>query len=723
MRRVTRIAIVVAAAILAHAPAARCFAQADASLHGTVRDKDTNEPIAFVTVTLDSSVVRLSTSDGYFSFGSVPAGRHVLAFHHIAYKERLLTVEWPAARRPLVVLLEPSQFTVEGIVVQGERPPPSLPAGTVTVTREAATDAPGNIASDPLRTVQSQPSCASDGVDFLSKTAVRGGDTEEHRVYFDGYPLVHYAHAGGFTGVVYDDMLESTALIPGATPLQYTGTLSGVILEEPVASDTTFGSFRYDVTSMAAGISHGVGSSVAVQLAAKSNYFNLPAYQELGVDSRSFRDALGRVILFPRTSLTATATILAATDTEVGDVFAGAGLERDVTSVLAGVDLSWRPAGWHISARPYHSTYDSHDALTFRQRERRHRLDDSRLRFSIERVAPDFGVTVTGEVGSIHHDGSGGALRDTPASASAQIRLLGGEAVAVVAGFGGSREPWTADFEPEAYGSLRLALGKAATLSAAFRRSHQTPFIFSQRRYFASIPVDAGDLVENYAGSWRDAPAVRMDQTSVEATVALPFRCAVVGNAFHRRYHHLLTWDWTDLTSVEAVRSDGDGHGYGYEVSLVRDDPGFLSVMAAVSSARVWKREGTLPEEKIGDFDRPFALQLGVSAKLTKEARLSLRWMDVDGRPYTLYRRQTTPPTPDQVNAVHLRRFQRLDAKILYTYVGDTYEAIVFLDVINCLNRLNISAMYAWESQPGTYSSGAYGGTRFFPIAGATVRW
>ncbi len=696
---------------------------AEKTLHGKVVDAETNLPIEFVTVILNSSESRVSAKDGTFDFGSILHGKHVLTFEHISYERRVMRIRWPEQEVPLVAELVPSQFVMDEIVVEDERSLPSLPVSATAFTREELAAAVGNIANDPLRTVQSQPSCATGGIDFLSKMAVRGGDTEEHRVYFDGYPLDHYAHVGGFAGLVYDDMLESTVLVPGTSPIQYKGNLSGIVLMKPARADTSFRSFRFDITSMAGGISQVVNPSLSFQISAKTSFFNLPVYQEASVRERSFRDFLGRITYAPGRSVTMTTTLLTATDNEEGYAMDGVRPEREVSSMLAGVQVVYRPSRWEIDMRPSYSLYDSRDAVSWRRERRTHRLKEARLEVGVSRQGTVVGLGMSADVGTVRHSGSGGAWRDTPYWVSAELRLMYKDAASVMLGAGGSREPWTADFEPEAYGSAWLYLGNLATASAGFRRSHQSPFLFNERRYFASIPIDAGDLLSKYEPSWENAPAVRMDQSSVNATINLPLRCSLEFNGFQRHYGRLLTWDWDVFPGFKNVKSKGEGHAVGYEIVFRRDDPDFLSIMAAVSRARVYKREGTLAGERIGDFDRPLSWQTGFNVELLAGVRLALRWMDVAGRPFTSYANGGDLPADEDVNSMRLLNFQRLDAKLSYRFINEPIAGEGFIDVINFLDRGNIVMMYALEVSPGEFVTVPYGGTRFFPIVGVTVRW
>jgi hypothetical protein len=697
-------------------------ARAEDRLTGTVLDAETKKPIAYVTITLDAHVQHFSLADGSFDFGIVEEGEHTLIFDHISYHALTLDFDWPAEEAPLVVTLEPSEFATREIVVTGERTVRSLPVSAIPITRRDALTTAGNIANDPLRTLQSQPSCAAEENEFFPKMAVRGGDTEEHRVYFDGYPLVHYAHVGGFAGVIYDDMLDKTVLIPGAAPVAYTGSLSGVVLLTPAKSDTTFRSFRYDITSMAGGIGQVVNPSLSFQLSAKTDFFNLPVYQQPNVKERAFKDALGRVTWSPRESLTATATLLGAMDSEIG-IAAGVEQEREVRSALAGIRVDYRRAGYELSVRPSYSFFDSRDALTWDRRELAHELREARLRAGITRQFSSLALGLSGEIGEIRHSGTGGEWTDHPSAAAAELEVLLGDAAALVLGGGGSNEPWSSGFDPEAYASARWSPVQAATISGGYRRSHQSPFVFSERRYFASLPIDPGELLAAYGPSWEDAPAVRMDQISAEASVTLPFRSSITLSGFERQYRNLLTWEWDGLPDVRNVRSEGDGRGYGYEIVLQRDDPDFIHVTAAFGRANVWKREGSLLSERIGDFDRPHSWQVAVSLKVSDQTRVTLHWMDVSGRPYTSYPGESAPPSTGEVNAVRLPRFQRLDAKIVFSFSGTGYAGEAFVDIVNCLNFENIAAMYAVEVGPGEFQSAGYWGTLFFPIGGVTVRF
>ncbi len=709
-------------AVMAVALLAAAAAAAPDGLRGTVVSAETREPVAEVRVVLDSLTLRITLRDGSFDFGAIDSTEHVLVFEHISFQRRVIRFHWPDEPPPLVVEMQPTQFEVPPVQVTAERPVPSLPVSSVSFSREDNFLMPGNIANDPLRTVQSHPSAATAGIDFLSALAVRGGDTEELRVYFDEFPLRHYSHLGGFSSVIYDDMLASTILVPGAAPIRYKGALSGVVMMVPENPDTSSASLRYDITSIAGGISRVVSPSLTVQASAKSDFFNLPVYQQVGVDERSFKDLMARAIVTPREWLTLTPTLLLARDSEIGSETQGVSQQRKTSSALAGIDVKMRRSEWDVTLRPWYSYFRSSDALTWSTDPREHRLNEGHIFGELSRQEPSIGLSLSGEAGVVDHDGYGGSLHSTPWSASSEVRLMYRDAVALVVGGGGTREEWTSKTEGEGYASLRVSPLEHLSFSGAVRRSHQTPFVFSERRYFASIPIDAGDLSLGFPPG-RDVLAVRTDQASVGAHLDLPLLLSIEGNGYWREYDHLPSWSWIAFPTPLDVANGGSGHGDGYEIIFARRDPDRFSFSMSASRARIWKTEGTLTGERIGDFDKPDAYQVIGEVRVSEGTRISVRWTDVAGLPYTPYDHQTTPPPDDQVNAARLDRFRRLDVKVTFDAKSESFDATIFIDIINLLDRRNVATTYALELNPGEFTTAPYGGTRFFPIGGITVRW
>ena len=616
--------------------------------------------------------------------------------------------------------MTPTTFVLGEIVTQREAIDVSLPPHVISLKPRAIATAAGNIANDPLRTIQGLPSTVASGVDFNSQMSVRGGDPEEHRVYLDGYPLQHDSHADGFTEMVLGDVIGEVVFIPGAAPLRYRGNLSGVVSIRPVDVQSDEFLFRYDITSIAGGLTRRLGPRTTLIATAKSSFFNLPVYQSIGIDERTFRDGFAKLSHRTESGVDIDTTVLVARDSEVGDPVGDVVPRRSTSSVLVGTTVAATLGAWHLTARPYGSWFLSKDRVTARATTWDHRLSAGYLNLTADREWQRFGMTAQSEIGWTEHGGRG-PKGDKPAHAhhvEGRFALPGKQRL--VAGVGSNREPF-ATHELESYGAWRAALGSRVSLAAGYRRSHQSPFDFSDDRRFASIPVDPGDL-SAAAGTGVEAPAVRLDQLSARVQVQPLAGWSLSADVYRRDYDNLLTWAWDDDFVATNVRSDGDGRSVGYELAVTRQAPGGLQFALSRSQALVQKREGTLSERRVADFDVPEAWRLQLSYRLNERFTLSAGWQDRIGTPYTPFDRARVPPDERQVNATRLPRYQRLDVKLDYRALRGTTDIDLFVDVLNVLNRSNIAVRDAVEADPGEFTSYLYSGVRFFPIVGIAVK-
>jgi hypothetical protein len=684
-------------------------------------DDESGQPVASASIRFDDTVTLLSNEDGTFRLPDVAEGAHRISVSHVAYASRTLEITWPLEESPLVIRLQPAAFEMEEVTIEAEVIHPWFPVSATTLTPEYVAVQPGNIANDPLRTIEALPSAASTGLDFNSGAAIRGGDTEEHRVYFDGFPLDHYTHVGGYTSVVYDDLLEGTTLIPGGTPLRYRGNLSGAILLSPVPADENRALFRYDVTSMGLGGSRRLTPSLSVLGSAKPSFFTLPAYRPVGVDERSFRDGLARFEVAREDSLRFVAMILAADDDETGSAVRGIAPSRSTRSFLSGVRFEIPRGDWTGNLRLFNTYFRTTDDLSDRNEEWDHRVTGSHASGEIERRLGSLVFRAGGEVGRVDHEGHGGDARSTPVALAAEGKLPLREGNVLVLGVGGSREPWTSAFEPEGYASLTLGVQRRGNVAAGYRRSHQTPFLFTQRKRFATIPIDAGDLLREYEPSPESAKAVSLDQVSVQGRFDLTRTWIFEGTAYLRWYENLPAWRWSETFEVDRAASSGSGEGSGYEITLRHLRPGGLTFSASLARSAVDKQEGSLSTRRPGDFDLPHAIRLDLVFLLGEDATLALAWQDLAGRPFTEL--DGLPPDDDEVNARRFSRYQRLDVKIQRRIVRGSSEVTMFLDVSNLLGRKNVATVSAVQLSSGEYVSGEFEGITPFPVFGFGAKW
>jgi hypothetical protein len=132
-------------------------AQTPGLLRGHVVDLQTLDPVggAFVSLrSMDRGV--LTDSTGYFALPVANSEQYVLHVRQLGYRDRVLTVDEDAARKPLVLQLDPDPVAIEGLTVLAERFRDRRrgPFGAVDVLgREELLRAPDGATSDLIRRI------------------------------------------------------------------------------------------------------------------------------------------------------------------------------------------------------------------------------------------------------------------------------------------------------------------------------------------------------------------------------------------------------------------------------------------------------------------------------------------------------------------------------------------------------------------------------------------
>jgi len=134
---------------------------------------------------------------------------------------------------PTVAPTKTAQRAPIEVVVRGERLEPApLGAGTVSLSREEASEIPGTF-GDPLRAVEAQPGVVP-LVSGLPSFFVRGAPPANVGYYIDGIevPLLYHAFFG--PSVLHPGLIQSVTLYGGAPPVEF-GRFAGPAVAADVA--------------------------------------------------------------------------------------------------------------------------------------------------------------------------------------------------------------------------------------------------------------------------------------------------------------------------------------------------------------------------------------------------------------------------------------------------------------------------------------------------------
>jgi hypothetical protein len=207
-------------------------AQQTQTVRGTVADEDTQQPIADVTVWIDSMHGKFCVTDsgGAFVLHGVPTGKQYLQVRHLAYvpKEHYELTLLSGKETVVNILLKESITHIDEVVVtpskQGQSGVRILPA---IVNRYA-----GNV-RDPLRMLTSVAGVQNTS-DDKNDLVVRGNSPIGVLWMLEGCEILNPNHfaasgtTGGTVSVLNPDMMGVSTLYTGAFPTPFGNVLSAV---------------------------------------------------------------------------------------------------------------------------------------------------------------------------------------------------------------------------------------------------------------------------------------------------------------------------------------------------------------------------------------------------------------------------------------------------------------------------------------------------------------
>ncbi|MGD2122185.1 MAG: TonB-dependent receptor plug domain-containing protein [Gemmatimonadota bacterium] len=235
-----------------------------AVLTGRVLDLDTRVPLPGVEIRVLPQGIRvLSDAEGRFRAEGVEPGIVSLEASTLGYLTTVETSVMARTSRPTYVLVElrPAAIEVEGITVEADvfQAREDAPTSTQRLTEVEIRRAPGGI-GDISRALLSLPGVVG-GVDNRNDLLVRGGGPGENAYYLDGIRIPQINHfatqgtSGGALALVNADFIQDATFFTGGFPVSYGDALSSVLLirnrpgtEDGIAGDITLGASEAGVT-------------------------------------------------------------------------------------------------------------------------------------------------------------------------------------------------------------------------------------------------------------------------------------------------------------------------------------------------------------------------------------------------------------------------------------------------------------------------------------------
>ncbi|HYP74491.1 MAG TPA: TonB-dependent receptor [Polyangiaceae bacterium] len=267
-----------------------------AQFAGVVKNHQTGEALAGVTIALDTGVSVLTDEAGRFALEAVEPGKHRVTLSRTDLKP-LQSEEIFEAGKKVDATYEVEFNTpdedgddadsddLEIVIIA-----PTLSKQVVSTKVEA--DQARRVAGtsgDVLKIVENLPGVAR-ATAGSGAVVVWGAAPEDTRVYVDGMRVPLLYHFGGFRSVIHSDFVRSVELIPGGYGAQYGRGLGGLVkvdTRDP-ASDRLHGSAGVDLIDASAAITSPIGKNFSAAIAARRSHLDAVLNELSSRDTSAF---------------------------------------------------------------------------------------------------------------------------------------------------------------------------------------------------------------------------------------------------------------------------------------------------------------------------------------------------------------------------------------------------------------------------------------------------
>ena len=266
------------------------------TVRGRVLDASSLRPIQAATLTVvESGAQALSDQSGRFLITSGNPGSVSVRVEVLGYESALETdVVLRTSRSTYVEFrLERKALELEGIVVGAPafRVLEAAPVSTQLLSNQELRRTPGGL-QDVSRTLLSLPGVLG-GVDNRNDLLVRGGGPGENAYYIDGIRIPQINHfatqgaSGGALGLVNVDFIRETEFFAGAFPVRYGDALSSVLSIEnrPGSPEGVQGDFTLGATEAALTLDGPAGDNSNWLFSVRRSYLQF-LFEALGLPIR-----------------------------------------------------------------------------------------------------------------------------------------------------------------------------------------------------------------------------------------------------------------------------------------------------------------------------------------------------------------------------------------------------------------------------------------------------
>ena len=266
-----------------------------AQFTGLVKNHQTGEALAGVSIALDTGVTVITDEAGRFAVDGVEPGKHRVTLSRTDLKALQSEENFEAGKK--VDATYEVEFNTPEKDADEEADDLEIVIIAPTLTKQVVStkvdaDQARRVAGtsgDVLKIVENLPGVAR-ATAGSGQVVVWGAAPEDTRVYVDGMRIPLLYHFGGFRSVIHSDFVRSVELIPGGYGAQYGRGLGGLVkvdTRDP-ASDRLHGSANVDLIDASAAVTGPVAKNISAAIAGRRSHLDTVLNQLTSRDTSAF---------------------------------------------------------------------------------------------------------------------------------------------------------------------------------------------------------------------------------------------------------------------------------------------------------------------------------------------------------------------------------------------------------------------------------------------------
>ncbi|MEL6988677.1 MAG: carboxypeptidase-like regulatory domain-containing protein, partial [Bacteroidota bacterium] len=199
-------------------------------IRGKVIDAHSKEPLAYALVLAGKNGAGTESDENGSFVLLLDEAETALLIRYIGYDNEQLLVN--QSQSEIIIELNPNPVSLGDVLVEERSAPFSQPLNKneIKYNNEIGNQMTA-FGSDVFRNISLLAGINIQD-DLASEISIRGGDTDENWILFDGIPLYNISHYFGIFSNVNSNVLEETTIYKNAFPVEYGGRTSGIVKME-----------------------------------------------------------------------------------------------------------------------------------------------------------------------------------------------------------------------------------------------------------------------------------------------------------------------------------------------------------------------------------------------------------------------------------------------------------------------------------------------------------